>query len=367
METLMSKSKPCAVNERRKYEFLEYQAEARGKSETSIDQIAAAIDLYQDFTACRDFKTFKPKDAKSFKRWLLDEPSPKTGKPRAASSVSAILRCLKDFFIWLADRPGYRSRLNYADADYFSLTDRDNRTAHCSLLRPHPTQGEVQQALEAMPDGTEIERRDRALFALAVITGARMSALRTLRLKHIDIGRSLVRQDGKEVHTKNGKSFLTPFYPISDLARDVVEDWHSHLMNKVGWSDDAPFFPKQRIAPGATGAFNTHGLDPAPYASDSPLREVFADAFARAGLSNYDPHTIRHMSASIGANRSLTPAEMKAWSMGLGHENLATTMARYVRLSPEDQLRRMGEIGANATPNLSVEAALAVIARSVRH
>ena len=113
-----------------------------------------------------------------------------------------------------------------------------------------------------MPEGTEIERRDRALFALAVITGARMSALRTLRLKHIDRGRSLVRQDGKEVHTKNGKSFLTPFYPISDLARDVVEDWHSHLMNKEGWSDNAPFFPKQRIAPGATGAFNTNGLAP---------------------------------------------------------------------------------------------------------
>ena len=95
------------------------------------------------------------------------------------------------------------------------------------------------------------------------------------------------------------------------------------------------------------------------------MREVFADAFARAGLSNYDPHTIRHMIASIGANRNLTPAEMKAWSMGLGHENLATTMASYVRLSPEDQIQRMREVSKDVSDD-GEEAILAAVRTSLR-
>jgi hypothetical protein len=39
------------------------------------------------------------------------------------------LAVLKNFFHWLAGQPGFRSRLTYADADYFSLSEKDLRIA----------------------------------------------------------------------------------------------------------------------------------------------------------------------------------------------------------------------------------------------
>ena len=38
-----------------------------------------------------------------------------------------------------------------------------------------------------MPMKTEIERRDRALVAFTILTGARDSAIVSFRLKHIDV------------------------------------------------------------------------------------------------------------------------------------------------------------------------------------
>jgi integrase len=46
-----------------------------------------------------------------------------------------------------------------------------------------------------MPSDTELERRNRALIAFAVLTGARDSAIATLRLKHVDLVAGSVYQD----------------------------------------------------------------------------------------------------------------------------------------------------------------------------
>ena len=53
-----------------------------------------------------------------------------------------------------------------------------------------------------MPDGTEIERRDKAMFALLLLTGARDGAAASLRLKHVDLVEDQIFQDAREVKTK---------------------------------------------------------------------------------------------------------------------------------------------------------------------
>ena len=50
-----------------------------------------------------------------------------------------------------------------------------------------------------MPEETPLQRRDKAMFALWVMTGARASALATLRIKHVDLVEGLIFQDGREV------------------------------------------------------------------------------------------------------------------------------------------------------------------------
>jgi hypothetical protein len=73
---------------------------------------------------------------------------------------------LKAFTIWLAGRPGYRSRISYSDADYFNVSANDERIAKAVRARPVPSLDEIRKALAAMPTGTVLERRDRAVIAL---------------------------------------------------------------------------------------------------------------------------------------------------------------------------------------------------------
>ena len=360
----MKKPTICAANERMKREYLSYLNEARGKSDATVDQIAAAIDLFQAFTAHRDFKTFKPAHAADFKKSLIETPSEITGKPRALSPISSILRSLRDFFIWLADRPGYRSKLRYQDADYFRLTARDERIARTVRQAPAPSLEEITRTIAAMPDRTDIEKRDRALIAFTLIVGARISALKTLKLAHVDLERGRVIQDPRDVETKNGKRILTPFYPICDEAREIVTDWVTHLRDTLKWPDTAPLFPRVCITR-RDSRFNTDGLETVHYASNGPIREIFACAFEKAGIPNYNPHSFRKLIATIGASRGLNAAELKAWSMGLGHEHLGTMMQSYVTISASDQEALMRQIAETPAPEAE-EAAVAAFRAVLR-
>ena len=47
-----------------------------------------------------------------------------------------------------------------------------------------------------------IERRNRALIAFTLLTGARDSAIASMKLKHINLVAACVNQDAREVQTK---------------------------------------------------------------------------------------------------------------------------------------------------------------------
>jgi integrase len=88
------------------------------------------------------------------------------------------------------------------------------------------------------PAAIEIERRDRALVAFTILTGARDGAIASLKLKHIDIDQGRVDQDAREVKTKFSKTFTTWFFPVGDDIRQIVVDWvPSALITAVVSSD----------------------------------------------------------------------------------------------------------------------------------
>jgi integrase/recombinase XerD len=76
-----------------------------------------------------------------------------------------------------------------------------------------PTIAQIEHVIQAMPANSDIERRNRALIAFALVTGARDSAIASFKLKHIDIAAGKVIQDAREVRTKFSKSFTTVFFP----------------------------------------------------------------------------------------------------------------------------------------------------------
>src|SRR5262245_37929724 len=174
-------------NERRKRAYFFYLKEARRLGEHSVDCAAAALAKFEDYTKFRDFKRFHIQQAIGFKRMLSDQISPRTGERLSRGTVFSTLNALRGFFLWLATQPGYRSHLTPADAEYFSLPDKEARIAKAALDRPVPTIEQIRHVLKTMPAATDVELRNRAVVAFTLLTGARDGAIASLSLKHVDI------------------------------------------------------------------------------------------------------------------------------------------------------------------------------------
>src|SRR5437763_1433561 len=115
-----------AKNERIKRQYLAYLGEAKRQSEPSLDAAAAALTRFEAHTRYRDFKTFHHQQAVAFKHHLAGQDSQATGDKLSKATQYATLSHLKRFFQWLAGQPGYKSTVQYSDADYFNLPDKES-------------------------------------------------------------------------------------------------------------------------------------------------------------------------------------------------------------------------------------------------
>jgi len=185
-----------------------------------------------------------------------------------------------------------------------------------------------------------IERRDQALIAFTILTGCRVQALMSLKLKHIDIIKGLVRQNPKEVKTKFSKSIQTFFFPVGDEVKQIVIDWVDYLIKEKLYDLNAPLFPRTALKHDCNNAFVANTVEPQHWTTTTPIREVFKKAFTLAGLPYYNPHSFRNTLAHLGQTICQTPEDFKAWSQNLGHESPLTTFISYGTLS----LHRQGEV-----------------------
>jgi site-specific recombinase XerD len=315
-------------NKRIKRRYLDYLKEASGYSEASLDAVAKALSRFETYTSYRDFKAFHRNQARGFKTKLAEQVNARTGEKLSKATLYSTMRCLRSFFIWLADKPGYRSRLEYADADYFNLSDNDAHIAKARRETTAPTMEQVACVLAAMPAATDIDKRNRALIAFTILTGARDGALASFKLKHVDLSQGKVFQDAREVDTKRRKTFTTWFFPVGEEPLRIFTDWIVYLRGDLLWGDSDPLFPRTRIAVDARGSFGAVGLEREHWSTAQPIRNIFREAFERVDLPYYNPHSFRNTIAQLGEHLCRTPAEFKAWSQNLGHERMLTTWTR---------------------------------------
>jgi site-specific recombinase XerC len=244
-----------AANERMKRQYFAYLADAKGHSEQTIDAVAKAIARFEAYARYKDFKTFHIEQAKAFKRDFGDQRGHRSGEPLSKATLYATLTALKRFFVWLAGQPGYKSRISYSDADYFSPSAKDTRIAKATRPSRVPTLEQIRHVIQTMPVITDIERRDSALIAFTILTGARDGAIASFKLRHIDIVEGIVDQDARQVQTKFAKSFVTTFFPVGNEIRTVVVDWVNYLRQDKLWGLDDPLFPTTKVAVGADSRF----------------------------------------------------------------------------------------------------------------
>ena len=135
-------------NERIKRAYRLHLKDARGLSEASVDVVNSAILRFEESTSFRPFKKFHFEQAIAFRRKLDEGQSKRNNKPLSRATVSQILAALRSFFLWLAEQPGYRSRVRYPDAAYFRLSEKDERVARATRARPVPTPEQIESVLE---------------------------------------------------------------------------------------------------------------------------------------------------------------------------------------------------------------------------
>lgn len=340
----MNKLNPA--NERIKREYFAYLKEARRASEATVDAAAKAIARFEEYTRHKDFKRFHIQQATAFKAHLAEAPGVRSGQPLAKATLFQTLKALRAFFTWLAGQPGYRSKIAYADAEYFNLSEKDIRVATASLERPVPTLEQIEHVLRVMPAVTDIELRDRAVIAFALLTGARDDAIASAKLKHVDVTERRFRQDAREVRTKFSKTFDTWFFPVGGEALPILTKWIEHLREKHLWGEDDPLFPATRVeVDPTTNRFRAIGFERKTWSNAGPIREIFKKAFEGAGLPYFNPHSFRKTIARLGERLCSTPEEFKAWSQNLGHDHVMTTLTSYGNVQTHRQAEILRDLG----------------------
>jgi len=353
-------------NERIKRRYFEYLQEAKRHSSQSVDQVAKALARFETYTKYRSFKAFHQSQAVAFKNHLAGETNARTGEKLSKATLHMTLAQLKRFFQWLAGYPGYRSKFSYSDAEYFNLSEKEVRIASAERDQAAPTLEQVHYAISRMPATSDIEQRDRALMAFILLTGARDSAVASLKLKHVDLISDCVRQDAREVKTKFSKTFTTYFFPVGGDARRIVEAWVRHLREVRLWGNDDPLFPATRVACGESRRFEAAGLDRRAWSNASPIRATFRAAFERAGLPYFNPHSFRNTLVSLGLTVCKSPEQLKAWSQNLGHEQVLTTFTSYGEVGRGRQaeiMRDFATTGSLAAPDAEL---VAKVLRAIR-
>lgn len=338
-------------NERIKRKYFAYLKEAMRNSEATVDAAAKALARFEAHTKYKDFKAFHFEQAIAFKKHLAEQKALQSGEKLSKATLHATLTQLKRFFQWLAWQPGYKSRLQYSDAEYFNLSDKDTRIATTQREQKAPTLEQIKHVISVMPHQTDIEKRNRALIAFTLLTGARDSSIASMKLKHIDLIENCVNQDAREVNTKFSKTFSTFFFPVGDEIREIVTEWVTYLREEKLWGNDDPLFPSTRVALGSSMQFAADGLDRKHWSNATPIRTIFRKAFNDAGLSYFNPHSFRNTLVRLGEEICKTPEQFKAWSQNLGHEKVLTTFLSYGGVA----CQRQGEIIKDLAKRQQVE------------
>ncbi|SFK64991.1 Site-specific recombinase XerD [Nitrosomonas aestuarii] len=324
-------------NERIKHRYFSFLKEAMRQSEQTIDGVAKAIARFEEFNKYRDFKLFHHQQAIAFKKYLPRQLNKHTGKKLSKATMHSTMTNLKKFFEWLAREPGYKSRLRYTDAEYFNISSKDMRIATARRKKTAPTVEQIKHVIKLMPNDTDIERRNKALVAFTLLTGARDGALASIKLKHVNLLDNSVFQDARDVSTKFSKTFTTYFFPVGGNIRQIVADWINYLKEQKLWGNDDPLFPMTEIGLNENRQFGAIGLKRKHWSTTAPIRGIFKKAFVNAGLAYFNPHSFRKTLVNLGEVICKTPEDFKAWSQNLGHEGVMTTFLSYGQVAEHRQ------------------------------
>lgn len=318
-------------NEQIKREYFEHLRGAEGFAESSVRTFAEAIAQWQLFSGGDDFSNFNKTKALAFREWLVKRATKTKSGQLTLVTQGNYLRRIKKFFTWLSGHQSFRTKILKNDIEFLRLSKKDALIARSGTTKAMPSFEDARKIIEGIDVKNEIDRRDRALICFSLITGCRISAIVSLKMKCFDKNKKLIDQNpGDGVKTKNSKKILTTFFPIgwNDPEKYFIE-WFEYL-EKKGFQSNDPIFPS------TLGNFNSvqsryskELIGNSFWEGTSGARKIFEKRCHNAGLPYFHPHSFRHLVVSVMSKTRLTEEEKRAISLNLGHANVSTTFGAY--------------------------------------
>ena len=339
--------KPNPENEVAKRAYLRWLENAHGRDEATVDQAAAALARFEAHNGRKDFKSFNPEQAISFKRHLAGQRTA-AGKPLAKATAYATLRHLKAFFEWLSREPGYKRHVRFCRRRLLQADRQRRPGGHRAATEPLPLAAtDSPRVGRHANDNADPAARpgsggaDRLNWRARRGGGLAADAPPGPRSPRAGPGRprggDRAGQDlphGLLSRRRRGRSYIARLGAGTDHRPPV--------------RPRRPAVPRHRRLAGRgracslpAGSTGGTGLTLTPSGASSRSR-------SRApALPYFNPHSLRQTIMRLSYDLNLSPRELKAWSQNLGHESVHTSLTSYGRLPDEEQVEVLAAIDPN--------------------
>lgn len=338
---------------RKYYRWLE---KAKGYSEKTLKKYQQAFQLWENYIGNLDFKKFNDKIAVTFKEKVKNHKY--RGKKISLGTVNSVLTKMSDFFQWLQLQPGYKSHIKIFNTEYLNLSLKEKKKIQAKSNNiGHPTIEQVKKIINSIDKNTEIDSRDRALFSMAICSGARINALASLSLECYNPEEHSIDQNPKKgVRTKYSKQIKTHLFDFGKKFLSEIDEWYIYLLKKGFGYKDA-FFPGAKREKIENLTYKKSTKVTRKFISSGRLREIMKQRMIIADIGYYYPHTFRHACIHEALKEARSSEETKAISQNIGHEKIATTLGTYASLTEKQKRSLIAGLhkDRNVTKNKSNE------------
>lgn len=269
----------------------EKQHLGRAKAQTCSDQRERLRFFLRDYLE-RDLKALTPAIAATLYRSLVQEPTPKTGRPMAAASHRFYLSLAKTLFAWAV-------RKKYLSANPFAEVQPVGRV---STGKP---QLRIDEAQQFVTTGLRLFDEDGDLLALggvmALLMGLRASEVLLRQVRDVDRGGTILWIDGGK--TRNARRYLDVPAVLQPRLRQLATGRGAEEL-LIGQSRDGVMRDRRSLWVAVGRICRT------------------------AGVPRVCPHSLRGLWATLGVQSG---AVSHAVAASLGHGSFEMTAKHYAQ------------------------------------
>lgn len=318
------------ANELAKYKFLDELGVE--KDPKTVLHYINAIHEFEVATNFRDFREYNSEWAKEFKHYLNNKKNKRTGQNISQSLYVSYIAHVRNFFEWLAKNEKEYSKLKARDIAFLKVTQNVANQAKATGYQESHDVNDLLSTIRNMPETTNIEKRNKAMFSLCLLTSPRISSLQTARIKSIKFMREYnswaFLQNPKTQKTKFSKNITSFFVGQSQDIVNNLLNWQQYLQSQ-GFENNDYLFPRTEMSFSKEGK-PTILLAKGMIKSQTIIREALHEAFQNNSLAYRSPHKFRHSITRRARQDGASTDTLLAIAENFGQKTgLATLVASY--------------------------------------